>query len=420
MNIIYFLQGAHGSGKTRLVHDQHLEDQTVSIDDLMRMVNPHRAFYDAPKQTVSYGQDITGETMRAALDMAANIIDRRMRSGDTIIVDYTSTRRKKLTPMLRLADHYNYRVAFVDVQANQSLQDVFTANQRREGSFWSDEEIKKSWDDAAKFQISKDEEQISISEFLSRRTIAETDVSDYSSVRVIGDIQGCYQTFLKSSCADIRDDEFTVFCGDLFDRGPEEDAGPMFDWLVKHIDDPNRVFIRGNHDTYIKYYAMGDFEPTRSTRATISEIIRDAKSVSGSEKKLRRLSRMIDRKMVDCFAFNFHGRHAFCSHGGVHPDMLPYHDRDGIRSYDIGFSSGYDYWYGTGSAPMISDYGIDIDDIVNRTDSDIIQFHGHRNERRHDPHDYDGVFNLETRVDKGGVLSIARLDGRGITIEQYA
>ena len=414
------LQGAHGSGKTTLIRSQHLESQTVSIDSILRIIDPNRPYYRKDRNTIAYGYDSTNENIRTALDIAYKMIERRMRTGDVIIFDWTNSKRKKIGNILSLAHEYNYGVVFVDVQGEQTLEEVIEHSHR--ANRWTDAEVEKTWTEVRRFQVNRDESTMTIDEFCGQREVHETELSLYSNVRVIGDIQGCYSTFVRSGADNVSSNEFTVFCGDLMDRGPEDEAGPMFDWIIDHIDDENRVFIRGNHDSYFKYYGNQLWMPySLSTRKTIEEVLRDSKHVSGSVRNLQRYGRMIDAKLVDYFPFYYDGRHYFASHGGVHPDMLEHHDLGGYRSYDIGFTSGSDWWYGTGASPMAHDYKIDIDKIVEEMSTDIVQFHGHRNEYHHDPRKFSKIFNLESAVDKGGLLSVARIDHRrdSVSIEQY-
>lgn len=419
MSKIFIIRGAHGSGKTTLIRSQHLEDQTVSVDSILRIIDPNRPYYHNGK--IAYGCDSTNENIRTALDIARKIIERRMRSGDAIIFDWTNSKRKKINPILNLAHEYNYEVVFVNVQGEQSLEEVIERSHRANRP-WTDAEVEKTWTDTRRFQVNRSESAMTVDEFCGQGKIQETELSQYSNVRVIGDIQGCYSTFVRSGADNINPREFTVFCGDLMDRGPEDEAGPMFDWIIDHINDTNRVFIKGNHDSYFKYYGSKVWEPySLSTRKTIEEILRDSKYVHGSVENLRRYGRLIDAHLVDYFPFYYDGKHYFSSHGGVHPAMLEHHELDGYRSYDIGFTSGSTWWYGTGGSPMVHDYKIDIDKIVEDANTDVIQFHGHRNEHRHDPREFSKIFNLETRVDKGGFLSIARIDHKSdsVSIEQY-
>lgn len=88
------------------------------------------------------------------------------------------------------------------------------------------------------------------------------------STWVIGDIHGCYRTFLTLlRNKEIKDEDTIILIGDIIDRGKESYA--MLHWAMKHItDDGKYQMILGNHEdniirdyqhiseTCAKYYPM--------------------------------------------------------------------------------------------------------------------------------------------------------------------
>jgi predicted kinase len=414
---IYFLQGCHGSGKTNFIASNGLQDYTVSIDEIITALHPTADRYDPVTGEIrSHEVDVTRDTLSSALDVAQSIIERRMQLGSVIIVDWLDVKRRRIGKMIDLASKYRYGVSFVDVQRGLTLDEAVD----RSYPLWPQDEVMKTWTDKHHFEYGRDDEVITPAELASRMHVSEVDLSPYDRVNVVGDIQGCFHALERSGLDKHADNEYTIFCGDLFDRGPADEAGPMFDWLVDHISDDHMTFVRGNHDSYIKYYGNPVYKPySKSTVDTINEIMQDAASVRGSDKMLRRHGHRINDGMVDFFPFRINGKHYFASHAGVHPNDLPYTDLGGSRTYEIGFDTGAKYWYGTGLRPGFHDYRIDIDKIVDATDTDIIQFHGHRNEYKHRPDEYGKIFNLETGVEKGGKLSTATIVNGGVTIQQF-
>src|SRR5690606_22272020 len=79
------------------------------------------------------------------------------------------------------------------------------------------------------------------------------DLSAYSSVVHIGDLQGCFTVLAgpDGPLADgLRDDTYYIFVGDLLDRGIEN--GKVMRWFVDNaLGQSNVALMHGNHEDHL-------------------------------------------------------------------------------------------------------------------------------------------------------------------------
>ena len=74
----------------------------------------------------------------------------------------------------------------------------------------------------------------------------------FKRVMVIGDVHGAYDALMKlNSFADME--TMYIFLGDLLDKGIQNKE--VFEFVEQHINQPNFVFLEGNHDTHFANFA---------------------------------------------------------------------------------------------------------------------------------------------------------------------
>src|SRR3546814_13523418 len=90
-------------------------------------------------------------------------------------------------------------------------------------------------------------------QFLMRDTKPKI-LSSYRRVVHIGDLQGTLHPLLDPASPlanGIEDDVFYIFCGDLFDRGLENDLVARW-WLDNAAGRNNVILIGGNHEDHVE------------------------------------------------------------------------------------------------------------------------------------------------------------------------
>ena len=430
MGMLFILQGAPGCGKSTFISDHNLEKYVVSPDAIRAMIiTDGTEVYDENRGAMVHGCDFSPNVSVMALSMAERMASERMHRDETIIIDSVAAKRRNIAGIVRNAHRNAYDIHYVDMQEGLSLEDVLARNAGRGLRAVPADVVETMYRRCRDYDLQKGEDRISRDDMLAMMRIPELDFDGYRRVRVVGDVQGCFGRLKEAGIVGLEHDPETavIFSGDLFDRGPDDEAGPLFDWLGDAVHADNMHFVLGNHDNHIRYYAMdGMGRYGKATKTTISRILNDSSMVAHSTKRLERLSRGIYRSMTPLLAFRYHDRHYVVTHGGLHPSIIDSAMDDGGvpgmagacattgRTYRLGFISGQECWYGTGSFVGRGDYSMDIDTIIehDRTPMSPIQIHGHRNTHMHAPYEFKHTFNLETRVEReDGSLSVLELDG---------
>lgn len=141
MRHMYLLTGAPGSGKSTYIKE------TIEKHHLGRVISwdAYRARYRHESPAVltytptedgfeeSYVQPLSGAQEKAAIKTSYIDTDVLMRTGETIFVDNTNTLLKNMRGFLDLAEQYSYKVWLIDIQGDQTLEEIQERNARRTG-----------------------------------------------------------------------------------------------------------------------------------------------------------------------------------------------------------------------------------------------------------------------------------------------
>lgn len=426
-NKIFFLQGASGCGKSTFVEDNDLNRFVVSTDDLRTKASGGNYVYDEKLNDMVFKMDFSGPTSSAAFKIASTIVAARAYRGETIVFDSVAANRKTIGNILSIVKGFNYEVFFVDMQDGLTVEEAIKRNNSRSSyKFVPEDVIRKQWDNCNNFLVEKGEKKISKDDMLEMQfsNVALNLEDDYRFIRVIGDVQGCWNALEKSGVTELRKDTLYIFVGDLLDRGPENDK--VFNWAVKNMNQENVIFVKGNHDEYFRQFDSGSSlyrDLPRNTRKTLDQIVEDYKARYKNRKLIRRDALKLHSNLKDFFAFTVNGKKFFVTHGGISPRDIK--DAWSGNRVELGLESSQYFYYGMGMTSGTSDYKIDIDNVIHKLnekfDVDVVQFHGHRNEYHVGAYAFDDVFNLENRVERDGSMRVATIrDDGSVTVDEYS
>lgn len=427
---IYFMQGAPGVGKTTFLMAHGLNRYVVAPDELRHVINRDVIITDRNTgESYEEAYDRSARTSSLAFNIAASIVDDRMRMGQTVIIDGVNTNRRTIGKILSIAEENRYDVCFVDMQAGLTID---TALKRNSSRGWSravpDVVVRNIWDSCETFNVNKNEKRITKDQLIDDMVIPIVDTDRWKNVHVIGDVQGCWNALSKafsstgSNGGPLDPEQLYIFTGDLLDRGPDNDK--VYEWLTRHCHDENVILVMGNHDSYIRYFGEDDRQKSlpRKTRVSIEQIQNRLPS-KAKTKELRKSARRVYNSFVKCFMFRRNGRVFMATHGGIDPDVVD--SKMTERGLEMGFYAQSYFYYGSGEMADRGDYKIDIDALIHRKNQKrindrIYQFHGHRNEYKVADYAYDDVWNLENAVENGGALRMATIDPLGnVSISEY-
>lgn len=382
MRILLLMRGAPGCGKSTWIKEHHLENYTLSPDNIRIMCSSLEL---QPDGNFKISQNSRNEN--EVWNTLFKILEYRMERGEFTVIDATCSKTKDINQYKELADSYRYRMYIVDF-TDISLETCLKQNKMRpDYKQVPEESIKNIYSRFATQQIPSGVKIIKRNEF-DKILEKPIDLSNYKKLVFIGDIHGCYDTLMQYEDFKngLRDDTEYIFCGDFLDRGDQNVEVYNFIYNIK--DKQNVCLLEGNHECSIKYYGYEvpakskEFETNTRKQLSAAEI---------STKSARELY----RKIRQCSHIMYNGMEILACHGGI-PNL----------NTNLLYIPSYTLTHGAGS---YNDYLENTDSWMSQTKENQYLIHGHRNTESFPIDIADRVFNLDGSVEKGGKLRILEI-----------
>lgn len=378
MRSLVILRGAPGAGKSTWIKNNHLENYTLCADTLRLLMESPVMTADENRVTTSQKND------KDVWLLLFELLEKRMSRGEFVVVDATHSRSSDFSRYNTLCERYRYRKYYVDF-SDVPMEVCKERNLQREPYKRVPEEViekiyarlKTQGKTSGWVEIDKDN-------FWNEIDVKLFDMNKYDKVHIFGDIHGCLNPLKMyfENCP-YSENEMYIFCGDYTDRGLQNKE--TLEFLMDLSKKRNTLFLEGNHEGWVNYYANDEIENIKSKtflHKTMLEII------DMDKKELRSFYRKIGQMAY----FEFDNKKYFVTHGGLSymPERLVLVATDQMI-------------HGVG------DYNINIDEVWAQNTSDIIQVHGHRNTFEIDNVD-NKSYNLEGKVEFGGDLKVLQLE----------
>lgn len=393
MRRLVVTRGCPGTGKSTLLEAFGLDPFSISPDRI-------RLLLGGPAMTPDGRMSAPQEQSPRAWRMAHQMLEERMGRGELVCMDATHADPASLLDYEAPVRRFGYKALLLDF-STQPVERALAANAarpdltrvpdaaiRRMHASARSGAIPDGWS-IARWDGSKGMED-ALRGFLD---VPVRDLSSWRSVRVVGDVQGCFDALAGPSglypSGRLPSEDFHVFVGDYLDRGTQN--GEVMRWILENaVDRPNVVLLEGNHEKHLRLWADGR-PPVSSEFAkhTLPQLQAagfgpgDAAKLVGS--------------LEEAFAFSHGGRKVLAVHAGLSavPDRLAEVPSDqlinGVGSYD---------------AP--------VDEVfAKNAPPGWTQIHGHRNRAELPILASAKSFNLEGRVEQGGSLRAVDLDASG-------
>lgn len=378
MRNLVILRGCPGSGKSTWVKEMGLENYTLCADTLRMLTESPIIVETEQREAISQKND------KYVWQLLFELLEKRMSRGEFVVVDATHSRSSDFSRYNNLCEKYRYRRYYVDF-TNVPIEICKERNLKRENYKRVPENVidkmysrfKTQGKTSGWVEVSKDN-------FWNEIGIKLFDMNKYNKIHIFGDIHGCLNPLAHYfENEPYSENDMYIFCGDYTDRGIQNKE--TLESLMKLSEKRNTLFLEGNHERWVNYYANDEIEKVKSKtflKKTLGEII------DIDKKELRSFYRKIGQMAY----FTFDDKKYFVTHGGL--SYMP---------KNLNLVATDQMIHGVG------DYNVNIDEIWSNNYTDTIQVHCHRN-----TFEIDNIgemsYNLEGKVEFGGYLKVLQLE----------
>lgn len=382
MRSLVILRGSPASGKSTWVKNMGLENYCLSADNIRLLVQ-------SPILSAEYTHEVISQNNDSYVwTLLFELLEERMKRGEFVIVDATHSRSSDFSRYNNLCSKYRYRkyyVSFADVPIEECKK---RNREREEYKRVPEKVIDKMYSRLATQGKTSGWVEIDKNNFWNEVGMKLFDLNQYEHIHIFGDIHGCY-TPLKEYFENkpYNENDFYIFTGDYIDRGIENKE--TLEFLMSFMECKNVLFLEGNHEKWLNYYANDEMENIKSNtfiRKTIPQII------DIDKKDLRNFY----RKLGQIAWFEYDGNKYLVSHGGI--SYIP---------EELQLVATEQFINGVG------DYNVDIDKVfyenIIKTSGNTIQVHAHRNTFEIANAGYRS-YNLEGKIEFGGELRVLVLE----------
>ena len=378
MRTLIILRGSPASGKSTWVKKMNLENYTLSPDNIRLLVESPILTPEKKHRVISQAND------GYVWSLLFELLEKRMEKGEFVVIDATHSRSSDFSRYNNLCAKYRYRRYYVDF-SDVPIEECKRRNAAREDyKIVPESVIDKMYSRLATQQKTSGWVEVDKNNFWNEIGTKLFDLNQYDKIHIFGDIHGCYNPLKKYFDENpYTENDFYIFVGDYIDRGLQNKE--TLEFLMTFIESKNVLFLEGNHEKWLNYYSLEEFENIKSktfmNRTSVELADIDKKDIKKFYRKLGQMA-----------YFTYGDNRYIVTHGGL--NLMP---------EELQLVSTNQMINGVG------DYNVQIDEVFseNEKDNNIIQVHGHRNTFEID--NEAKSYNLEGKVEFGGDLRILEL-----------
>lgn len=378
MRSLVILRGSPASGKSTWVKKMGLENYTLCADTIRLLVESPVLVPDKKHRVISQKND------SYVWVLLFELLEKRMEKGEFVIVDATHSRSSDFSRYNKLCERYRYRRYYVDF-SDVPIDECKKRNAEREDYKRVPESvIDKMYSRLETQQKTSGWVEVDKNNFWNEIGMKLFDLNKYEHIHIFGDIHGCLNPLKEYfEKYPYNENDFYIFCGDYVDRGLQNKG--TLELLMKMATYKNTLFLEGNHERWLNYYSLDEYEEIKS-KTFLNKTAKELRDLSKKD------IRAFYRKLGQIAYFQYGNKKYIVSHAGI--SYMP---------EELQLVSASQFIMGVG------DYNVQIDEIFseNQKDTDIIQVHGHRNTFEVD--NCSNSYNLEGKVEFGGILKVLQL-----------
>ena len=382
MRHLYLLRGNVGCGKSTFLEQQGLSQYALCADNI-------RLQLQSPVLMPSGKYAITFENDRRTWELLFEMLKARMERGELVFIDATHSKSSDFSQYKKLAEMYRYRIFcidFSDVPLEICVKQNFSRAEYKHVPLKALENIDARLKSQPTPGYATVVKPADFKEFFQLKPL---DFNKYEAVTVIGDIHGCFEPLSKLV---FHPGEFYIFVGDYIDRGIQN--AQVVKWLCENYEKPNILFLEGNHERWLRYWANNEPDLIRSNEFKYQT--RPELDAAGIDKAQ---VRQVCRKFAQVAYFTFRDRLFLVTHGGI--SKLPENLLTVATEQFIKGVGRYEDMLEVAAS------------WATHSPENAIQLSGHRNVSESPTEVNPKYYNLEGKIEFGGTLRMVRLGGDG-------
>lgn len=388
MKSLLILRGIPGSGKSKFVTDNELEQFTISKDIIRNLIG-----------TVDYDDNLNLklDVSRIREDIVEEIfiksLENKLSRGNFVVIDNCNITAKTINQILKYSKVFGYTVFMKSFSVSHNTYERLKTRKSlfKEIPRISIEKYISSYLSFSKDQLIKEVDVIEIETICDIEYYYSSKLSvfcdDYNSIdsrkinHFIGDIHGDSEGLNRIN---INDKDLYVFLGDYCDRGP--DSVGVLKKLIDLSKKDNIILLEGNHEVHLRRW-VNDMPPVSKSFEETTLPYLEKEGIDFKE-KVKLLLDVLKPFVVIKFNENFK---AICSHAGLSDSKIV---------------SLPTFYRGVGTL-ITGSRDIDKQDRkFNKGNPNILSIHGHISYEPRKAIKYNNVINLDSNSSKinNGIL----------------
>jgi len=405
--------GVPAIGKSTWLKSQRLNKYVLETDALRPLVSEPQSRVN----NLSTEDGINFDAEGATWGLLDDLIEQRMKKGQTVIVDATHLFKGSLSRYKDLLKHYQYQMIAIDFMKDfiteyptkeMALHELWHRDLNRGGKVST--QVQEKYYDRyinAIDSLHNNYRIMTPDEFRAQYlSIPEpVDLSEYDDIKIVGDIHGDLSSLKKVFDTHHKGTAY-IFVGDYLDRGSKNTATFQF---LQSLKGKNLFFLRGNHEDRMGQFVYNREQHGQFGKHTLEELLKNGVTPKELETFLGRTQ--------DYLYFTYGENKYFVSHAGLEPASVTNYMKDVVRvPYEAGsiddtqklpsgpmrylaleaettFTNGLD----TIDNPKhtLTPYQVNVDaNYEEQPYIPFIQVHGHRNEFHVPINQYTNTYNL--------------------------
>ena len=412
MRKLFLMYGAPASGKSFILNKLQVKDYTIEVDKVRQLYTNPQDYLIKNDNDYQMTSATDGRCDHQVWDTVYDMLDMRMKRGQTTFVDATHLFKRAFSMYNKLRNKYGYKVYLIDcmnpyleiaklkaldsqetrdyivtrlVDNNFSRRNVDQVSRevlyKYVDRYLSSDKYNKvpQWVHKLPVELAMKKSHIklqkldltNINKALGDYKLQDNDyMNKFNRIQVIGDVHGDYDA-LKQVFANHQKGDAYVFVGDYLDRGTKNVE--VFNFITNVLKGNNLFFLEGNHETHWQAWETNQKKAGQFGIVTLIDLLKHF-----GKEQVDDLIYNFYHDIKDYLYFNYYGKRYFISHAGIdYTTWVNYKDRLDLMNAD-------NCYMGLGTVSNRDPYQHDVDMAwKNEAPADFINVHGHRNNFNH-------------------------------------